>query len=138
MHLLLNPALNLEGGNRRKLLIILKNAAFLLGLFMVGPAAYSQSEVFELDPSQSMSITGKGPGQDAAINPFSDGESYAVVENISKGAFEVRIQFKGEIKEIRPVTPGKTEEFLLKSGYELYLDAVEKARARVEFRDGDQ
>ena len=85
-----------------------------------------------------MSITGKGPGQDAAINPFSDGESIAVVENIGEGVFQVRIQSGGKIIEIRPVSPGKTEEFLLETGYELYLDTEEKARARVEFRDGEQ
>ncbi len=31
--------------------------------------AFTQT-TFELEPSQSMLITGKGPGQDGTINPF--------------------------------------------------------------------
>lgn len=98
----------------------------------------AQSDVFELDPSQSMSITGKGPGQDAAINPYSGEKSLAVVENISDNSFEVRIQKQGEVLEIRPVAPGETEEFLLQKGYELYLDSELKARARVRFREYEE
>jgi len=42
---------------------------------------------FELQPSQSMSITGKGPGQDAAKNPFEGEDCLVLVENIGKVTF---------------------------------------------------
>ena len=55
----------------------------LLGLLLILTyhTGHSQSNIFELSPSQSMSFTGKGPDQDAALNPFSKMDSYGVIEN---------------------------------------------------------
>ena len=47
---------------------------------------FAQTE-FELKPSQSMLMTGKGPGQDGTINPFDGQDCYAIVENNGKREF---------------------------------------------------
>ena len=47
---------------------------------------------FKLDPSTNMLMTGKGPGQDGSINPFAGQDCVAVVENLAKAPFSVRIQ----------------------------------------------
>ena len=92
------------------------------------------STVIELPAAQSMSITGKGPGQDAAINPFSDSNSVALVKNLGPAPFSIRIQDKsGNYREIR-ATPGETREVLLPMGYELYFDSALETRVPVSFR----
>jgi len=110
-----------------------------VGIFLLLlPPVWAQAGVIELDPSQSMIISGKGPGQDGAINPYLDRESLALVENIGENPFEVRIQTRGKILEIREVSPGKTEEFALKKGFELYLDTALPGTARVNFKPVDE
>jgi len=48
---------------------------------------FAQTE-FELEPSQSMVITGKGPGQDATINPYYGQACYAIVENTGEAFYQ--------------------------------------------------
>ena len=90
--------------------------------------------VFDLDPQQSMLITGKGPGQDGAINPFSGEKSTSIVKNLGEHPFSVRIQEQGNIIEIREVRPKESESFVLEKSYELYLDCDDKAKAKVKFK----
>ncbi len=111
---------------------------FICLLFCVVPSCIAQEDVIELKASQNMIITGKGPGQDGAINPYLDRESTAVVENIGENPFEVRIQSQGKILEIREVFPGKREEFSLQKGVELYLDTELPGTARVNFKPVDE
>ena len=90
-------------------------------LFLFQSQAFAQT-TFDIEPSQSMLMTGKKPGQDATINPYDGKDCYVVVENIGPRAFTVRIQDKGTfIKEIL-VKKGKTKTIKLPAGYELYLD----------------
>lgn len=99
--------------------------------------AYSQSEsIFELDPTQSMCITGKGPGQDAAINPYSDENSIGIVKNIGKNELSIRIQKDGKIIEEVTVRPKEKKKVELLKGYELYLDTEMKTKAKVTFKKG--
>lgn len=90
---------------------------------------------FELKPSQSMSITGKGPGQDATKNPYDGQNCFAIVENIGKRAFSIRTQQNGKIIQTIPIKIGEVKKVKLLKGYELYLDtnAKGKAKAKVEF-----
>lgn len=88
---------------------------------------------FELEPSQSMSITGKGPGQDAAKNPFSGTNCYAIIENAGKNEFTIRIQEKGEVIKTISIGKGATKRVKLLKGYELYLDSKLKGKAKIEF-----
>ena len=111
----------------------MKNLLLLFGFLLITLTVQSQS-ILELGPTQSMSITGKGPGQDAALNPYSKHNSVAIVDNIGKNDFEIRIQKKGEIVEIISISPDQSKEIDLLKGYELYFDSKKKAKARVDFR----
>ena len=106
----------------------------LLLLFMV-TIGFAQTD-FVLEPTQSMLMTGKGPGQDATINPFEGEECFALVENIGERSFSVRVQFKDEIIEEITVKKGETKSLKLKKDYQLYLDPNPEgvAKARVDYR----
>jgi hypothetical protein len=95
---------------------------------------FAQAE-FELEPSQSMSITGKGLGQDATKNPYDGQNCVAIVENIGKREFSIRTQQNGKMIETIPITRGEIVRVNLPKEYELYLDtnAQGKAKAKVEF-----
>ena len=82
--------------------------------------------IFEIDGRQSLLMTGKGPGQDATINPFQGEDCYAIIENLGKELFSVRIQEKGLIIETIQIRPKKKKKIKLLSHHELYLDGETK------------
>lgn len=94
----------------------------------------SQSTTFVLEPSQSMLMTGKGPGQDGAINPYAGTDSQALIQNIGPGPFQIRVQKQGEILETLPIKPGETKTVKLLNGYELYFDTEVKTSVKLEFK----
>lgn len=94
----------------------------------------SSDAIFELTPQQSMSIVGKGPGQDAAINPFGKEKSIAKVKNLGKTSFSVRIQKQGKIITETPVPVKEKKEFVLEKGYELYFDSEAYGKAKITFK----
>lgn len=112
----------------------MKNLTTVLITALLIQSCASAQSVFELSPDQSMSITGKGPGQDAAYNPYGDGNSIAVIKNISTNPFEIRVQNKGVIIKKITLAAGENQEVQLLKGHELYLDSRERARAEVTFR----
>ena len=115
----------------------MKNLFVVLSLLLLTSfSAFGQS-VFELDGSQSMSITGKGAGQDAAINPYLTDDSVAVVENIGKNDFVIRIQSKGKLVKRVTIAPNQVKEVAILKGYELYFDSELKATAQVSFKKLD-
>jgi hypothetical protein len=101
-------------------------------IFLTQHETSAQAE-FELKPSQSMSITGKGFGQDATKNPYDNQNCFAVVENIGKKEFFIRTQQNGKIIETMPIKVGEIKKVKLLKGYELYLDTNSKSKAKVEF-----
>lgn len=103
-------------------------------LFVLLTSCAANQSVLVLYPQQSMSVTGLGPGQDAAYNPFADEKSMVIVENISASAFQVRIQQAGEIREEITVNPNEQQAVVLESGYEVYLDAEQATKAQVTFK----
>lgn len=111
-------------------------------LFCCGLALFNTYETaaqveFELKPSQSMSITGKGPGQDAAKNPFEGEDCLVVIENSGSLTFAARTQQKGQKNlETQNVKPGSAQTIYLPKGYELYLDTTNEgtAKARLSFK----
>ncbi|WP_430409665.1 hypothetical protein [Kordia sp.] len=105
-------------------------------LFALQSYAQKDKTVFELKPSQSMIITGKGTGQDAAINPYKDRNSIAIIENLSENSFTVRVQYKGDIVKSFVMEGNKKTMVSLRKGFELYLDSNLEATAKVEFKDG--
>ena len=107
----------------------MKKLLLLLTLVIFVPLAGLAQDTFELSPSQSMLMTGKGPGQDGAINPYYGEPCYAIVSNNGNTPFSVRIQQDGEIiKTIKVKQKTKKEIKLLKKD-ELYIDASKQAKA---------
>jgi hypothetical protein len=104
----------------------------ILLLFSLNIAAQNESE-FELRANQSMLMTGKGPGQDGAINPYFGQKSIAVVANTGENKVEVRVQRDGEILSITPVEKGETKHIDLGPEDELYLDTEEKTKVDLRF-----
>ncbi|NNK83360.1 MAG: hypothetical protein HKO92_09565 [Flavobacteriaceae bacterium] len=103
-------------------------------IFLTHLEAKAQTE-FILEPSQSMIMTGKGTGQDATINPYFGEDCFAIVKNIGKRPFSIRVQQEGKIIKEIPIMKGELIKVKLLKGYELYLDPNPKgiAKARVGF-----
>ena len=103
-------------------------------LFLMQFEVTAQTE-FVLEPSQSMIMTGKGPGQDGTINPYAGQDCYAIVDNIGSREFSIRIQQDGAIVSEIPIQKGESKRVKLLKDYELYLDPNPegKARARVDY-----
>ncbi len=85
---------------------------------------------FVLEPSQSMIMTGKGVGQDATINPYFGQNCYAIVKNIGKRKFSIRVQQEGKIIEEISILKGELKKVKLLKDYELYLDPNPKGTTK--------
>ncbi len=92
----------------------------------------SSEDIFEVGAGQSMLLTGKGPGQDAAINPFAGNPCVAIIENLSNADFKARVVHLEETK-IFPVKEGQTVKVPLEAKSQLLLDALDTSKARVKF-----
>ena len=90
-------------------------------------------DIIELENSQSMCITGKGTGQDAAINPYSGTNSFAIVENVGSHPFSIRVQKEKTILKEIIVKPKETKKVTLLKAYELYFDSDKPTKAKVSF-----
>ncbi len=113
----------------------MKNILFtLLLLFVLYSETTAQTDIL-LDPRQSMLMTGKGPGQDATINPYDGEDCIAIVQNIGEGKFSIRIEQKGKRIQIIPVEKNETKRLKFLKDYELYLDTDSKklVKARVDY-----
>ncbi len=102
---------------------------FILGL---GTGCGDPEDVFELGAQQSMLITGKGVGQDAAFNPFAGSACFAVVENLSDNPFEARV-VDPDGSTSTPVEGRQSLRIPLEAKSQLILDTVVSAKARVRF-----
>ena len=106
----------------------------LLAIIVLIQSCASNESVLLLKPSQSMCITGKGPGQDAAINPYGDTNSIAVIKNTGDNDLDARVQESGKIVAIITVKPTEIREISLEKGAELYLDSQFESEARLHFK----
>jgi hypothetical protein len=111
----------------------MKTLLLVFGLTLLTQHEINAQVEFELKSSQSMLMTGKGPGQNATINPYEGQECHAIIENFGKENFSYRIQQKGKVIEILPILKGEIKKVKLLKGYELYLDSNSKAKARVSY-----
>ena len=93
-------------------------------------------QTFELTNGQSMCMIGKGEGQDATINPYSDKEfSYALIENIATVEFNIRVEsIDKEIREFI-IKPYDTVVVKLYRAEILYFDSLtlDKAEAKIMY-----
>ena len=87
---------------------------------------------FELEPAQSMLMTGKGPGQDGTINPFDGEDCHAIVKNLGTWTLSIRIQQKGKILKTIPVQAGEVKKVELLKGQELYLDSNDEGPTKAQ------
>ncbi|SHI64043.1 hypothetical protein SAMN04488508_102261 [Aquimarina spongiae] len=108
---------------------------FLLLLIVAGvlSSCDAYKTTLELDPSQSMGITGIGPGQDAVINPYFGYDSFIIIKNRGENPFGVRIQNNGEIIKRTDVAPATTARFKLNGKDRVFFDATSKSVAVVRF-----
>ncbi len=109
-----------------------KTFSILLLLFIT--IHVNGQDVIKLSGSQSMLITGKGPGQDGAINPYAGQNSLAIVENVGINKMSIRVQQQGKILKTISIKPKETKVIKLLKGHELYFDSETDAAAKIEFR----
>lgn len=105
-------------------------------VFALQSYAQKDESIFELAPSQSLSITGKGLGEAAAVNPYKNGNSIAVIKNLGKNKFTIRVEYQGKLFQTRVLEANKTTKIALRQGSELYLDSDLVAKAKVDFKKG--
>ena len=96
----------------------------------------SFSQTFELTNGQSMCMIGKGVGQDATINPYANEEfSYALIENIGKFKFNIRVESIDEERREFIIKPKDIVVVKLYRDNILYFDSltIEKAEAKIKY-----
>ena len=108
----------------------MKILLFTISLIFLTQIEVSAQTEFVLEPSQSMIMTGKGPGQDGTINPYVEEGCYAIVKNIGKREFTIRVQQDGKIIEEIPILKSEVKKVKLLKGDELYLDPHPEGIAR--------
>lgn len=113
----------------------MKALTLVISLFFLTIFEGTAQTEFVLEPSQSMIMTGKGSGQDGTINPYFGQDCYAIVRNIGKRQFSIRVQKKGKIIDEIAILKGELKKIKLLEGYELYLDPNPKgiAKASVDY-----
>jgi hypothetical protein len=113
----------------------MKTLILVISLMFLTEFEMTAQTEFVLEPSQSMIMTGKGPGQDGTINPYFGQDCYAIVKNIGKRQFSIRVQQDGKIIEEISIQKGELKKVKLLKGYELYLDPNPEgiAKASVEY-----
>ena len=102
-------------------------------LLLISLESFGQS--FEITDGQSMCMFGKGPGQDATINPYAEEDfSYALVENIGTVEFQIRIT--SNVKDIKqfPIQPNGLVVIKLFKDEVLYFDAITTQKAKATIR----
>jgi uncharacterized lipoprotein YajG len=112
----------------------MKNIIIVTFSILLLQACSSTNNIIVIGPAESMSISGKGPGQDAAINPYLNSNSIATVKNLGKNNVVARIQKNGELIENITVPAHEKREVTLLNGYELYFDSDLGSKVSVSFR----
>jgi hypothetical protein len=113
----------------------MKKLLLIICIGLMTPYVMSAQTTIALDGNQSMFITGKGPGQDGAINPYSKSDSFGIVQNIGKNDFSIRIQKEGKIIREITVKLKETKKVKLLKGYEMYFDSELEAKVKVDFKE---
>jgi hypothetical protein len=114
----------------------MKTLMLIISLVFLTQFEVKAQTEFILEPSQSMIMTGKGPGQDGTINPYIGQDCYAIIKNIGERAFTIRVQQAGNIIEEISIIEGELKKVKLLKGYELYLDPNPEgiAKASVDYK----
>jgi len=112
----------------------IKNLLIALFIFSISPSI--AQDVIELEPSQSMLMSGKNPVQDAAINPYSNEDCYVYISNMGDYEFSIRLQRKGKTDKSIPIKKGEKKKIVLLKDQELYVDGNDKepAKAKITYK----
>lgn len=108
----------------------MKTYIFLFSLTYFSLEEVKAQTEFVLEPTQSMIMTGKGPGQDATYNPFYGQECFALIENNGEREFSIRVQKEGKILEEFTILVNESKKVKLLPGDELYFDSNPDGIAR--------
>ena len=108
----------------------MKIAILVISVILFASFEGNAQTEFVLKPTQSMIMTGKGVGQDATINPYLGEDCYAIIKNIGKIEFSIRVQQEGRIIEEISILKDELKKVTLFKGYELYLDSNPKGIAK--------
>ena len=113
----------------------MKTLIFTISMIVLIQFEVKAQTEFVLEPSQSMIMTGKGPGQDGTINPYFGQDCYTIITNIGKRKFTIRVQQDGKIIEEISILRGELKKVKLLKGHELYLDPNPEgiAKASVDY-----
>ena len=95
-------------------------------------AAQENKNSFDLEPQQVMLMTGKGPGQDGALNPYYGQDCLAIVQNTGSAEFTVRIEEWGKIINMIPVAGGERKLINLLAKQQLLIDGNNDEAISVE------
>jgi|GEM_PF-91097 len=104
--------------------------AFVL-LFLFATTLLHSQVYFDVAPGQSMLMHGKGPGQDATINPFDGEDCEVIIDNLGAVQVNVRVQFKGNIIQNTVVSAGTKSRISLPAKHELYIDGTAEELASI-------
>ncbi len=114
----------------------MKSLIAFLGLLLLSSSVLYGQDSIEFESNQSMCISGKGAGQDGAINPYLGQDCYAIVKNKGVDTFTVRVE-KGERNIIQSfdIKKNQIKKILLKKDMVLYIDTdiIENAIAEISF-----
>ena len=110
---------------------------FTISIAILLFTACSSDAIFQFDGSQSMLITGKGPGQDGAINPYYGQASIAKVRNLGDNILQVRVQEGKTLIENMVVSPGEKKSMELKGSYQMYVETDVATKAKIRFMEAD-
>ena len=108
---------------------------FLLTTIITVSCSSSKSMI-ELSPNQSMCMTGKGPGQDGAINPYYGELSFAIIKNKSDRPLGIRIQEGEKVILIKEIEQKSKAEIRLESNQQLYFDSQYGNKVSLSFKKG--
>jgi len=100
----------------------MKKCFLVLSMICFACITAHAQDTIEFDSNQSMCISGKGAGQDGAINPYLGEDCYAIVKNTGDDALSIRIQENGEITDMIEIQGKKTKKIFLKKNAVLYVD----------------
>ncbi|MAM28010.1 MAG: hypothetical protein CMC13_03225 [Flavobacteriaceae bacterium] len=112
----------------------MKKFILIVVIMLVFQIDTNAQEVLELDPGQSMCISGKGKGQDGAINPFMETGSVAIVKNLGENQFSIRVEYEGKVKEKIRLDPSRITRVILPKSHVMYFDNKLKTKTEVSFR----
>ena len=114
---------------------LMRKPTFLIAILICMVSCTTSKSTFKLSSTENIPTLGETLTRDITYNPYNMNEkSIAIVKNVGKNYFMVRIRNQGKITQNITVDFKETEEIVLTKGDQLYLDSYEDAKASVKFK----